>query len=209
MRLRLIFLLFLVTQSLNAQKFDGFVITNEDSLFRGFMRISIDGQKGRKILITDDKKKAPRSFHLKDLQYYAYRGDTTAILRGFYPFEGENYHVDWLEAKVLISKGKIKLYYATFPEYKEELVTYSNGVDGMPQISKKLYSTFLVKDLQGNLVGVPNEKDKFIESIRGIVGDNKELMKRIENKELRYKHTEEIIRIFNKSLQYKPIPLTN
>jgi hypothetical protein len=111
--LRLIIFIILTTSSLRAQKFDGFVITNQDSLFKGYMKIALDGQAGRRILITNNKKKKPRSFYVKDLKYYAYKKDTSAILRNFYPFVGEDYQVEWLEAEVLISKGKLKLYYAT------------------------------------------------------------------------------------------------
>jgi hypothetical protein len=196
MRLGLIALTFIVIQNLNAQNFDGFVITNQDSLFKGYMKITLDGQKGRRILITDNKKKKPKSFHLQDLKSYAYKRDTTVILRNFYPFEGENYQVELIEAKVLISKGKVKLYYATLPNYKQQLIMIPSAT-GMTGYGQTLYSTYIVRDLENNLIGINKEKDKFIESIESIVGDNKELMKRIRNKELGYKDTKEIIKIYN------------
>ncbi len=195
--LRLIIFIVLTTSSLQAQKFDGFVITNQDSLFKGYMKISLDGLKGRRILITNNKKKKPRSFYVKDLKYYAYKKDTSAILKNFYPFVGEDYQVEWMEAEVLISKGKLKLYQAILPNYKQELIMRPSPT-GMPAHEQTVYWAYIVKDEESNLIGIKNEKHKFIESIQSVVGNNKELMKRIENKELWNKDMEEIIKIYNK-----------
>src|SRR6266496_3153877 len=98
----LLLLLPLLTASVNleAQKFDGFVITDRDSLFKGYMKISVEGT-GRKILLTDDKRKDPKIFKSTNLKYYAYKKDTIAILKNFYPFEEELFQVELMEAKVL------------------------------------------------------------------------------------------------------------
>jgi len=197
MRSTFIALILFTTQNLCAQQFDGFVITNKDSLIRGYMKIDLDGLKGRRILITDDKREKPKSFHLNDLKYYCYRKDTFAILRDFYPFEDDDYRVEEIEAKVLVGKGKTKLYHATFPDYQDRVIMFQSPTGGMPGYGKVAYSTYVVRDRKNNLIGIPYEKEKFIETMKQIVGDNQELMQKIQNKELRYKDTKKIIRIYN------------
>lgn len=179
-----------------AQKFDGFVITEQDSLFKGYMRFSLEGGNGLKVLITNDKQKKPRSYFVRDLKYYAYKKDTFALLQAFRPFEGEDYMAVGVEAKFIISKGNVKLFKGDFKNYLAPY--FVNGVYIEP-----VYKTYIVKNQDGDLFGIKYEQDEFLESIKVALGDDLELMKQIENKELRYRDIEEIIKIYNKNKSMK------
>lgn len=199
MKFKLAILFTLVFINSESQKFDGFVITTKDSLFKGYMKISIDGSKGRKILITDDKKKKPKSYHLTDLKYYSYKNDTFAMLRNFYPFEDDGYQIESVEAKVIISKGAIKVYFATLPEYKDTVIPIiiptGTGVSAI--FVRPEYATYILKDRENNLKALRKEKGEFEKSIEIIIGEDNDLMNQVRNKHFKFKDTEEIIRIYN------------
>lgn len=50
----------------HGQSFMNFVITREDSLFKGMMKISLDGSNGRKFEIFDFRQNRSKSFHIED-----------------------------------------------------------------------------------------------------------------------------------------------
>jgi hypothetical protein len=188
--------------NLQAQKFDGFVITDQDSLFKGYMRIFVDGT-GRKILLTKDKRKTPKIFRLTNLKYYAYKKDTFAILKNFYPFDGEEFQVEFMEAKVIIQKGRLKLYYGVLQGH--EVFTHrilapsapNSGAYKGVEVALSSYRTYIVKNEEGVLKAIKIEKDEFFKSIEIVIGKNSELLERIRNKEFRFKDTKRIIEIYN------------
>lgn len=154
MRLSLFTLLLISYINSNSQKIDGFVITEQDSLFKGYMRISIDGSQ-RNILMTKNKKLPPRQFKTSELKYYAYKKDTFAILKNFYAFEEKSDYIEMIEAKVLISKGKLKLYTGIVPDldrsnWSSVAITGPNGqMMGAP--APKYYRSYIVKNEEGTL----------------------------------------------------------
>jgi hypothetical protein len=202
--MKFLFLIFaLLTGTLcDAQKFDGFIITHEDSLFEGYMHLSSERNR-RTILITPDKNIKPRTFYVDDLKYYAFKKDTFALLPDFYPFVGDDYVAENIEAKVLISKGRLKLYQAEFPDYRDSYVYLPNpgNAAGQPGASAPMtssYKSYIVKLPDGQLYGIRKEKSEFIESIEFVIADDEELMSRVRDKELKFKDTEEIIRAYNR-----------
>lgn len=204
MKISLLFIFLLVNTYCYCQKFDGFVITQEDSLFKGYMIFSSAGGKGTQVLITNDKKKRPRSYLVKDLKYYAYKKDTFALLHAFYPFEGEDYMASGIEGKFVISKGSVKLYHAEFPDYNKiiagpGLMVGIGGVSvGVGRGNNKApYSTYVIRDREGNLHGIKGKKEEFFRLIEIALGDDFELMKRIQSNELGYKDIKEIVKIYN------------
>src|SRR5262245_38081334 len=112
----LVLLVFISYEASSQSAFNGLLVTNEDSVIRGYMRISLD-ERGKKFEITQDKKKKPAVFYSNDLKYYAFKKDTFAFLNAFYPFRGEDYLAQGVEAKILIRRGRVKLYQGVLPEY--------------------------------------------------------------------------------------------
>lgn len=178
----------------------GYIKLNNDSIIVGYLRRYVshmDGRQGIELWRTK-KDKHPLKISKDAISEYAIKKDTFAILRNFYPFEGEDYQVESIEAEVLISKGKVKLYFATLPDYKNNLIMGPSATGGMTSYGQSLYSIYIVKNTENNLIGIKDEKDKLFKTIQSIIGDDKELVKRVENGELKYKDTEQIIRIYNK-----------
>jgi hypothetical protein len=203
--------------------FNGLVVTEEDSVIRGYLRISLDGQHGKKIEITKNKKVKPQAFYTYQLKYYAFKRDTFAMLNSFYPFKGEDYKAERVEAKIIVRKGKVKLYEAILPGYvprgaNNARATEYNRVSGgdAKNPSRILllteYKTYILKDSNGELFGVFNPyykayvgggplsfkgHEKFVKSVEEVFIPDTELMDQIRKKEFKYDDLPEIVRIFN------------
>jgi hypothetical protein len=200
MRSLLFILLLISSVNASAQKFDGFVITDQDSLFKGHVRISIDGSQ-RKILLTKNKKLQPREFKTSGLKYYAYKKDTFAILKNFYAFEEKSDYIEMVEAKVLISRGKLKLYTGIVPDFDRSnwSAIITGGPTGMTAVpAPKYYRTYIVKDEEGTLRVIKSGSD-FFESIEPLISRNVNLVELVRQRKLRFKDTEKIIELYNKS----------
>jgi hypothetical protein len=179
------------------QDVNGYVVTGQNILIKGNVQILAD-QYGRKISINDGKSYFIRTFYINELNSYAYKKDTFKILSAFHPFEGEDYLAESIEAKVLVSKGELKLYYVTLPDYGSAYVANltPNGGGGYVYTSYKTY----VIDYSNNLYGVKHDdKESFIKSISLALADNEALLKRIRNNEFKYKDMKKIITIYNAS----------
>lgn len=197
-----------LSSSLFAQKFDGFVITESDSIFKGYMRILNGGEKGIKFLITRDKKKKPRAFFSSELKYYAFKKDTFAYLQNFYLFENTEYPIERLEAKVLFSHGNLKLYSSSIIPHKKDpqrVTTYfpgapmPNGMPGVGSFSTQAEPIYIVKNRDGYLTGVRKNKKDFIKAMEVLIGDNTELISEIKSGKLRFADMKKIIALYNKS----------
>lgn len=194
LQLNLILLSLLIPSLSVAQNINGYVVTEQNVIIKGELKILAD-QYGKKISVNDGKSYFTRTFYIQELKAYAYKKDTFAILNAFHPFEGEDYLAENVEAKVLISKGPLKLYYATLPDYS---VTYIIiGQPGLGTNTRTSYKTYII-DYSNNLYGVKTS-DSFIKSISTALADNETLLKRIRNKEFKYKDMEKIIAIYNDS----------
>jgi hypothetical protein len=185
------------------QNFDGFVITQDDSLIRGYMRILKGDHRGSKILITPDKRTVPRMFYSLELKRYVYRKDTIAILENFYPFDEEQYSISKIEAKAIVRTGRLKLYEAILPEYKPTVGVYIIPTGGAVPVMGAYYyqtgfQTYLVKMEDGSIHGIKKRKKDFIECMEYILSGNPALMALISKGQLRFKDTPEIIRRHNK-----------
>ena len=139
------------------------------------------------------------------------------MLNNFYPFKGEDYEAKGVEAKIVIRKGKIKLYEAVLPGYDFNLARiaefHSKQASGIPsnntlyRPSDQEYKTYILKDSNGELFGVKNPfganklrlngHEDFLKSIETVFGDDEELMSRFNNKELKYKDLPEVVRLYN------------
>ena|SRR5260221_7617149 len=110
-----------------------------------------------------------------------------------------------MEVKVLIGKGNLKLYFGTLPGYNEYMIGFpmmmgpSGTMTGGGAV-RHVYSTYIIKDEEGNLKAIKNEKNKFAKSMEIMVGKNAKLLERIEKKELRFKDTEKIIKTYNQGV---------
>jgi hypothetical protein len=213
MKILLCIVVFTICNHLLAQDFDGFVITESDSIFKGYMRIVSGGENGTKFLVTKNKKKKPREFFSNELKYYAYKKDTFIYLRNFYPFENADYAVDILEAKVLISNGRLKLYSSTIIPNKKDpngvLVTMPGGTrNGFSSPISHTYATpetiFIVKNQDGELIGIRKNNEDFIRAMEFIIGDNIDLINKVKTKILRFADMKQIITTYNHSKNEVP-----
>jgi len=186
--------MFVVTYSF-AQKFNGYVITDQNVIIKGELKMLKDAQ-GRKISINDGKSYFIRTFYILDLKSYAYKKDTFMILNAFHPFEGNDYLAEGVEAKVLISKGKLKLYYGKLPEYRTSVSAMPAPGGGFTGVVQKTSESIYIIHDNESLYGVSGG-DNFIKSVSVPLGDDAALMKRIKNKELKYKDIVEIITLYN------------
>lgn len=178
---------------------NGYVKLSNDSIVAGYLRPYVsymDGHQGIELWRTK-KDKSPLKIPKAKISEYAIKKDTTALFRDFYPFEGEEYHVESIEAIVLISKGKVKLYSATLGDYKKELMVLPSTTGMSATYGKVPYSIYIVKDEENNLIGIKSDRSSFLKTIQRIIVKDKELLKRVENEELKFKDTEQIIRIYN------------
>ncbi len=193
----LLFLGILISSFSYTQDVNGYVVTEQNVKIKGKVKILAD-QYGKKISINDGKSYFTRTFYIHELKSYAYKKDTFAILNAFYPFEGENYLAESTEAKVIISKGELKLYYVTFPDYGSTYDSFHNPVAGDYTI-RTSYKTYVIEYVN-NLYGVKNgDQESFIKSISPALADNEALLKRIRNNEFKCKDIKKIIAIYNNS----------
>lgn len=198
----LTFVALLALQPYSSRAQSGFVITVQDSILHGYMRFVRDNNGNSKLLFTTDKKKAPRTFVLADLKYYALKKDTFAILRNFYAFDDEAQPVEVMEARVIVSKGRLKLYHGTLPNLEDNrpiiIPIVIPGAVGVGVItSRPQYTTFIVKNPDGELHAVRHDKDGFKESILAIVGDNEDLAAEINAGTLKFKDMKAIVLRYN------------
>jgi len=191
-----ILLCLLLSSNSYAQKFNGYVITDQNVKINGHLTLLKDAQ-GKKISVNDGKSYFVRTFYIHDLKSYAYKKDTFMVLPAFYPF-GSDYLAEDVVVEVRISKGKLKLYYGELPDFYP--YTYTTVPTGSPNgvgvtAHKKRCFTYIIQDDE-SLYGV-QKGDDFIKSISIPLADNEILMKRIKNKELKYKDMVEIITLYN------------
>lgn len=178
------------------QDVNGYVVTEQNVMIKGNVKMLAD-QYGKKISINDGKSYFTRTFYTNELKSYAYKKDTFAILNAFHPFKGEDYLAESIEAKVIISKGELKLYYVTLPDYGYTYV--SHGPAGIGGYVRTSYKTYVI-EYSNNLYGVKNgDNERFIKSISIALADNQALLKRIRNNEFKYKDIKKIITLYNAS----------
>jgi hypothetical protein len=180
-----------------AQDINGYVVTKDNIVIRGNIRILAD-QQGKKISVNDGKSYFTRTFYINELNAYAHKKDTFAILNSFHPFEGEDYLAESVEAKVLVSKGELKLYYVTFADYGS---IHESGSDYNTAgfTYRTSYKTYVI-EYSNNFYGVKNgDQESFIKSISLALADNEALLKRIKSNEFKYKDMKKIISIYSAS----------
>lgn len=187
----------LISPFSHAQRINGYVVTEQNILIKGDVRILGD-QYGKKISINDGKSYFTRTFYLRELKSYAYKKDTFEILNAFHPFEGEDYLAEGIEAKVVIGKGELKLYSVSFSDYElSYLPNPPPNVGGF--VTRINYKTYVI-EYSNNFYGVKHDDQKsFVKSISLALADNEPLLKRIRNGELKYKDMKKIIAIYNTS----------
>jgi hypothetical protein len=196
----LVYLMVLIPGICTAQK--GFVITQDDSLYHGFMRFTSDGEGGQKLLITNDKKKKPREYRLSDLKFYAYKKDTIAVLRDFFPFEEDDGVVEIMEARVIVSKGVLKLYHGSLPitsgHSTVALVPTISPVGFGVMATRQPYNTFLIRTPDGQIRAIKHQNDDFEESILPYIEDNEALAADVRSGKLKFRDIKEIILRYNR-----------
>lgn len=109
-------LIFSITVFLTTYTFvhaqNGYIITNEDSVKIGYLKLSHSNEPSCPYNITlylHKKDKNPIIYSLKSLKSYAYKKDTFLILKDYYVFGLQKYYKEVLILKQTMG-GSIKLY---------------------------------------------------------------------------------------------------
>lgn len=204
MKLSCMFGFLLISLFVQAQDDHGFIITEQDSLIRGRLVVKREGPHGsvRYIELMKPGRKKPKTYYAENIRYYALRRDTFALLNAFYPFEGEDYYAQGLEAKVIVARGKMKLYEAVLRDYATGTILmpppeYAASRSPSHVMVAKEYPIYIVRDRANILYGIKRDRHEFVECVRRAMGDDVELMTRIENRELKARDMEEIVRLYN------------
>ncbi len=198
-----IFLIFtLFYSSINAQ--NGYVKLLSNLTINGFIKQNRSIETGEleiEVWLTK-KDKTPKTYRLSDITEYAIKKDTFRILTNFYPFEDNDLHFDIVRAKI-IQKGKVDLLILN----PDITLTFSNAMGGglIPalideNLSNYNYngSIFILSCESKNLLGsVSHQKDEFVNTMKKYFNDDYNLMKKIIDREYKFKHLKTIVKKYN------------
>ncbi len=177
--------------------YDGYVITQDNVLIKGYLDFVVGNDvSGRKILLCKQRNFSPREFYTLELNGYAYKKDTFRIFNNLQPFLDEDYVIARAESKVIVS-GKLVLY-KTYGEVFNVVTPIMTGAPSgamTATVTPRRSSFYVVQNPAGELIGIKPEN--FQEEIHKLVYDAPDLLKRIDEKVLRFKHIEKIISEYN------------
>lgn len=179
------------------EPYDGYVITQDNVLIKGYLDFVVGNDvSGRKILLCKQRNFSPREFYTLELDGYAYKKDTFRIFNNLQPFLDEDYVIARAESKVIVS-GKLVLYetYGQVADMAMPIMTGAPGGAMNTTVTRSRSSFYVVQSPTGELIGIKPEN--FLEEIHRLVYDVPDLLKRIDEKVLRFKHLEKIISEYN------------
>jgi hypothetical protein len=179
-------------------KFNGFVITENNVKVEGYITFEVGNLKqGTKIKLRKKPNDTPQIFYTLDLKGYAYKKDTFRIIHNLQPYLDDDKIIKKAEAKI-ISNGKLILY--KIPQYEENYNTTRVTDPGMPGGSstimfKKLYNVYVIRDAKNEMIGI--KKDNFQSIMHEMLTDAPDILIKIDNKTLKFKHLEKIVDEYN------------
>jgi hypothetical protein len=166
------------------QKYNGYVITTKGDKIDGYIRLEVGFKdKGKKILLKQDKNKPSKIFYSYEVQEYAYGKDTVKIFKSIRPFDDERFF-HYKEA-IVITRGKLNLYRFEYTE-KAKIPSYNNLTKTISR-DYVTYVAYLVEDDKGFVTGI--EKSNYEESIRYLLTNSASIGK--------YKDIEKVFRNYN------------
>lgn len=181
---------------------NGYVKHVSNSTINGFIRQNRSIKTGEleiEVWLTK-KDKNPKSYSLSELTEYAIKKDTFLILADFYPFEGKDLHFDFVPARI-IESGKVDLFIISQSNYPTLSQVMGGGlIPALIDESLGNYNgpLFILRSKSKNLIGgVSNQKDEFVYSVNDYFKDNFNLMKKIINRDYKFKDLKTIVKEYN------------
>ena len=178
-------------------KYNGYVVTLENIRIKGYLRLETgDLTRGKKILLLKKPNDNPQIFYSRELKGYVYKKDTFKIIQNLQPYLDDTKVIERAEAKI-IDRGKLTLfeipvqYYSTIP-------MFGVGTVGSMRALKTEY-VYVIADTKNELIGV--KKENFNEELSILLKDAPEILERINNKELRFKNLDKIVKEYNKKFR--------
>lgn len=179
---------------------NGYVITNENKLVKGYLRKQIDFDTQREeieIYKSPKNTEADISYLMNDLKEYAIRNDTFRILRDL--AINDWFVIDFIRVRV-IATGKLNLFkskhIANYSQSKHKLWV-SDGSPGnfkVPFGEVREYPYYIVEDQDKYLLAVDREDFKI--QLEELI-ENLDLKKTLKSKKFKYKHIPDLIIEYN------------
>lgn len=189
--------------SASAQKswekhFNGYVITRQDSIIRGYLQFKIlPDPYNEEIDLLKTPTSKPLVFDYNQINGYVYRKDTFRILHDFYPFDDNKISFDNVEGKVIVT-GELSLYKIKYWKRAGlfEKPSYVGGALVEPVPGQPIQKNMYIVSFEDNLYGVTS--DNFKTMMPDLVANDQELASEIVKGTLHYKNMEEIVKTYNK-----------
>lgn len=176
-------------------KYNGFVVTEDSSIMKGFLRFEVGSvDRGKKIKLSKKPNDSPLIFYALDLRGYVFKKDTFIIVHNLQPFDDDTRTISKAEALV-VQSGKLKL-------LKVEEVYLSQmwglnpaqlGLQNTLAITKE--HTKIIRDSNGNMISI--RRKNFKDNMKTLLKDAPDLLNQIENNTLGYSELERIIESYN------------
>lgn len=181
------------------EKYNGLVITEDNSVIRGYLMFSVGTrEQGTKIKLLKKPNDNPQIFYTLELKGYVYKKDTFKIIQNLQPYQDDNKVIKKAEARIA-ERGKLVLY--EIPEiYYSNMPIYSGtqgGTSSMVTINKNFI--YVIQNAKGEMIGI--KKDNFIETTREILFDAPDILQKIQNKDLKFRDLELIIKDYNQKFR--------
>jgi hypothetical protein len=208
----IIFFLVIVIQAFGQknweEKFNGYVLTRDSVAVKGYLKFEVgDADRGTKINLYKKPNEKPQVFYSLELLGYAVKKDTFEILPNDHPLPAapptliKPQRPAMVEAKVLC-RGKFLLYEIQETSYALKPGTSPAGKTigtaehlATSPYEASQYIIYGIMDDEGIMTYVV--KDDFIEKMKMLLHDVPDLVTRIENKELKFRGMEQIVKAYN------------
>ncbi|MEM6736600.1 MAG: hypothetical protein AAF620_11080 [Bacteroidota bacterium] len=191
MKLFLTIILIALTHICQAQK--GYLITENDSLLKGYLKYQRNYLNGRpEIELWKTKKdKNPKRYAMVDIQEYGTKKDTFRVVTEFYPFKEESTYIPYIELK-LLSRGKVNLFVTNELNGR----TWSApGAGGSMMSYQSRQKTYILEDRFGEIIAI--DRENMAEDLSYFLDYNK-YARKLTSVPFKYKQIPELIKLFNK-----------
>ncbi|MEM6526446.1 MAG: hypothetical protein AAF693_21820 [Bacteroidota bacterium] len=170
---------------------NGYIITKEGSLIKGFIRYQRNFHDGHlEVEVWKSKKdKNPIKYPTKRLKEYAIKKDTFKIITNYYPFKEEATFIPYIELKVE-SRGKLNLYSTLELNGFNWSAPAPNGMNGYAS----QVVTYILENANGNRLVV--QRDRMIQDLDYFLDYNK-FARKVSDKKFKYRDIPALIKYYN------------
>lgn len=129
------------------------------------------------------------------LQGFAYKRDTFKIIHDLQPYLDDNKIIEKAEARIA-QNGKVVLYEIPEKYYSITTIWHEPPARPMPMVQTNVHTIFVIRCTTGEMIGI--KKENFESEMLKLLSDALDILERIENKTLKYKHLERIVEEYNR-----------